>query len=281
MKKWILSSLVFLMSAGAQAGDILFIDINNVTPEIAVVENYLKQAKAQGYEKNTRLVVVPSYETFSPQQRTQLERLSLQIENLFKVGGSSNLDRIAKLGEQIRSVKTGSNNQEYTMQQLLAELKSVLANTEYKFDRVFISGHHSPTLDGANGVLGGEFLNGFSAEIAQTYLNNAPTTQNVHSLVLLGCYTGTPDMMGKAEAPWAAVLPKAVFHFGYNNPAPLKTDPVNLDILRRLISAQNLIANGESLQQLASFMGSIRTQGRFLGYRVGSQYIQHPYRSNK
>jgi len=288
MKNWMMGLLTLFVSTNLMAGDILFIDINNVTPEIAVVSNYLRQAQAQGLEKGTRLVVVPSYETFTVEQRRKLEQLSIQIERIFKIGG--NYDEAARLGKEIRKIKTGREDQEYTIEQLASELHSVLQNSQYRFDRVFISGHHSPTLDGLNGVLGGEFLNGFSAEIAQSLLNNATTTQNVHSLILLGCYTGIPTMLSQNTSPWAAVLPRAVLHFGYNNPAPLKTDPVNLNILQRLISAQNLIAGelaskqtmtNESMGKLSHYMTSIPTQGRYLGFKIGTQYIQHPHRGNK
>lgn len=283
MKSLILGFATALITLSAQAGDILFIDINNVIPEISVVENYLKQAQAQGLERNTRLVVVPSYQTFTWQQRKDLERLSLQIEKIFKGGG--NYEEVARLGKEIRKIKTGRSDQDFTLSQLEAELKSVVQDSTYQFDRVFLSGHHSPSIEQNIGILGGEFLNGFSSEMAKHILNDAPATRNVHSLALLGCYTGTPKMMGQENSPWASVLPQTSFKFGYNNPAPLKTDPANLEILRKLISAQNLVATDLNSQAQMSVEGqkslyqnlfSVPTQGRYLGFRIGQRYFQHP-----
>lgn len=285
LKNLMTASVIALFTLPATAGDILFIDINNVIPEIKVVENYLKTAQANNLEKNTRLVVVPSYKTFPLQKRQELEKLSARLE---KALTANNYNELAPLGEKIRELKTGDKTREYTMAQLVSELQSVVQNPNYKFDRIFISGHHSPTIDGKDGVLGGEFLNGFSAAIAQSVLNSAASTRNANSLILLGCYTGTPGMMGQSSSPWASVVPNAAFHFGYNNPAPIKSDSVNLAILQKIISAQNLIAHDyvqsgqvgpETLGALAQYMKTIKTQGRYLGYRVGNKYLQHPVKN--
>jgi hypothetical protein len=315
MKSFIFFLFLILFWQNAFAGDILFLDINNAVPEIKVVQEHMdKQGiKTNGPESSQvivpsmqllnqemfsllsgqetgsepKLVIVPSMETFSREKRQKLQELNalmndMKHQNMLKPDEEISR-KIFNLGKVIRWVKTGNTGKDYTLSDFLPELKDVLNNDSFNFDRVYISGHHGSYYGSLNGVLGGEFFNGLTIDTLKNMLNNSTTTQNVNSLILLGCKTAINKLMEKDGIAWAAVLPDSLLLFGFNETSPVKTDKLNLTILREILEIQTLIFrfksdenSGVTKEMILKRIMSIKRGNRYLGFRFDQQYYQYP-----
>jgi len=287
MKLFIFFLFSVLFWHEAFAGDILFLDINNAISEIQVVQEYMDKEKIKNNGPEANLVIVPSMQTYSMEKRQKIQELTalmndMKHKNIVKPGGDFSR-QIFNLGKVIRWVKTGDTAKDYQLSDFLPELKNVLNNDSFDFDRVFISGHHGSYYGSMNGVLGGEFFNGLTIDALKKRLNNSPTTKNVNSLILLGCKTAINKLMERDGVAWAAVLPESLLQFGFNETSPVKTDELNLTILRELIEIQTLIArykndqaSGISPDTILQRILKIKRGNRYLGFRFNNKYYQYP-----
>ena len=287
-----MKSLVFLLFLilswhEVYAGDILFLDINNAVPEIEVIQKYTGKDKINNNGRKSKLVIVPSMKTFNMEKRKKLQELN-SIMNAFKKKNIWNPSeelsyKIFNLGKIIRWHKTGDTDMEYLLSDFITELKDVLNNDSFDFDRVFISGHHGTNYGSLNGVLGGEFFNGLIIDTLKELLNNSHTTQNINSLILFGCQTANNKLMEREGVAWAAVLPNSLLQFGFNESAPVKTDTLNLAILKEILEIQTLISHfkndqnsGISLDMIFKRIMKIKRGNRYLGFRLNNVYYQYP-----
>lgn len=315
MKLFLFSLFSVLLWQEVFAGDILFLDINNAIPEIKVVQDYMGKEKIQdngtessqiiipsmqpinqeiffllsgnGVEPESKLVVVPSMLTYSMKKRQRIQELTalmndMKHKNKLKPGGDYPR-KIFNLGKVIRWHKTGDPDLDYHLDDFLLELKDVLNNDLFDFDRVIISGHHGSDYGRMNGVLGGEFFNGLDIGTLKNLLNNSPTTRNVNSLILLGCNTAINKLMERDGAAWAAVLPDSLLQFGFNEASPVKTDELNLSILREILEIQTLIFqfkndqnSGVTQDIIFQRIMKIKRGNRYLGFRFNNKYYQYP-----
>lgn len=287
MKLFIFFLFSVLFWHDAFAGDILFLDINNAIPEIQVVQEYMDKEKTKNNGPESRLVIVPSLETYSMEKRQRIQELTaimngMKEKNILKPGGDFPR-QIFNLGKVIRWHKTGDQNKDYSLNDFLPELKDVLNNDSFDFDRVFISGHHGSNYGSLNAVIGGEFFNGLTVDTLKKLLNNSPTTKNVNSLILLGCKTAINKLMERDGVAWAAVIPDSLLQFGFNETSPVKTDELNLSILRELLEIQTLIArykndqdSGISPDTILQRILKIKRGNRYLGFRFNNKYYQYP-----
>lgn len=283
--------LVLIMATGlasvkfAYAGDILFIDLNNAISEVEVVQAHLGKPVPKNGNSPSQLVVVPSFETFNMDIRKKLEVIKARSQNLMKENlrtlTRDNDSEIFRLGKASRELLMGDPDVHYTPDHLLQELEQVVNQRGlYNFDHIFISGHHGSDYRSRNGFFGGEFVGGVSMERIKEILNLAPTTENVRTLALLGCNTGINKLMASPDSGWSTVLPQAVLHIGFNGYAPIKSDQLNLQILRQILSVQDRIAQfyaGEAdFETVRKKLFSLKTGSRNLGFRFDNQYHQHP-----
>ncbi len=287
MKVFVFVLFLVLVWQHAFAGDVLFLDINNAIPEIQVVKEGMDTDKSTDNGSLSRLVIVPSYETYTLEKRHRIQELTaimngIKEKNILKPGSEFSR-QIFNLGKVIRWHKTGDPNKDYSLDDFLPELKAVLNNDLFDFDRVFISGHHGSYYGSMNGVLGGEFFNGLTVDTLKNLLNNSRTTKNVNSIILLGCNTAINKLMERDGAGWAAVLPDSLLQFGFNETSPVKTDELNLSILREILKIQTLIAryksdqdSGISLDMILQRIMKIKRGDRYLGFRFNNKYYQYP-----
>ncbi len=271
----------------AFAGDVLFLDINNAIPEVQVVKNRMDKEKTTNKGSEFRLVIVPSYATFPMEKRHRIQELTaimngIKEKNILKPG-SEFFRQIFNLGKVIRWHKTGDPDKDYSLNDFLPELKAVLNNDSFDFDRVFISGHHGSDYGSMNAVIGGEFFNGLTVDVLKNLFNSSKTTKNVNSIILLGCKTAINKLMERDGVAWAAVLPDSLFQFGFNETSPVKTDELNLSILREILEIQTLIArykndqdSGISLDMILQRIMKIKRGNRYLGFRFNNKYYQYP-----
>lgn len=260
---------------------------NNISSGIDARKKHTGKEKTDNNGHEPRLVIVPSMETFNMEKRKKLQELS-SIMNAYKAKNiknpSAELSRkIFNLGKIIRWHKTGDTAMEYLLSDFIKELKDVLNNDSFDFDRVFISGHHGTNYGSLTGVLGGEFFNGLIIYTLKALLNNSRTTQNVNSLILFGCQTANNKLMGREGVAWASVLPDSLFQFGFNESAPVKTDTLNLSILGEILEIQTLISHFKndqdskiSLDMILRQIMKIKRGNRYLGFRLNNKYYQHP-----
>jgi len=310
---FVLFSVLFWHNA--IAGDVLFLDINNAIPEIQVVKEYMDKDKTKNdgpesaqvivpsmkpltqeilsllSENNTgsgsKLVIVPSMQTFSMEKRHRIQELNAVINNFkqknIKDPGADFSRQIFNLGKVIRWHKTGDENKDYSLNDFLPELKTVLNNDSFNFDRVIISGHHGSNYGSMTAVIGGEFFNGLTVDTLKDLLNNSRTTKKVSSIILLGCKTAINKLMERDGVAWAAVLPDSLLQFGFNETSPVKTDQLNLAILRELLEIQTLIVrykndqdSGISPDTILHRILKIKRGNRYLGFRFNNKYYQYP-----
>jgi len=299
----------------AFAGDILFLDINNAIPEIQVVQDYMDKEKIMDNGPDSsqviipsmqplnqeifallsdndigpeaKLIIVPSMQTYSMKKRQRIQELTalmnrMKHKDVLKPGGDYPI-KIFNLGKVIRWHKTGDPDRDYHLNDFLPELKAVLNNDSFDFDRVFISGHHGSNYGSMSGVLGGEFFNGLTVDALKKLLNKSPTTRNVSSLILLGCKTAINKLMERDGIAWAAVLPNSLLQFGFNETSPVKTDELNLAIIREILEIQTLISlykddqnSGIDLDIILQRIMKIKRGNRYLGFRFNNKYYQYP-----
>jgi hypothetical protein len=89
--------------------------------------------------------------------------------------------------------------------------------------------------------------------------------------------------MERDGVAWAAVLPDSMLQFGFNETSPVKTDELNLSILRELLEIQALIGrykndqnSGISPDTILQRILKIKRGNRYLGFRFNNKYYQYP-----
>jgi hypothetical protein len=270
-------------SAPIENDAILLIDINNVVPEIEVIEKYLREN-----EPNTKLVLVPSERRIPRDVRKRIQDIHANsfdrdekwVENNWTQAKENAKDpqlmamkaKNAQTRALLASLKNGSRQDgELTVEDMKADIAEAL-NSGSNFSRVIISGHHSA--DPTNGYLAGEMLGGMSSDIIKPILNaDARLQESVRSVMMLGCWTGLESMM---KTSWGQLLPRAKFHSGFITPAPLKTDPKNLATLESLLKAEKVIGASESDSVLLENYKRIKLFDRKIGVMVNGKYIPGP-----
>jgi len=101
------------------AGDVLFLDINNAIPEVQVVKDRMDKDKSTNKGPESRLVIVPSYETYPLEKRQRIQELTavmngMKEKNILKPDGDFSR-QIFNLGKVIRWVKTGDTDKDYQL----------------------------------------------------------------------------------------------------------------------------------------------------------------------
>ncbi|WP_457553409.1 hypothetical protein [Desulfobacula sp.] len=247
----------------------------------------MEKGKIHNKEPESEMVIVPSYKVFSREKRQKLQELTI-IMNGYKKKNMWNPSeeisiKIFNLGKVIRWVKAGDINVDYTLKDFLPELQDVLNNELYDFDRVIISGHHGTYYGRIDGTLGGEFFNGLSIDTLKNLLNTSITTKHVNSLILLGCQTAINKLMERDGIAWAGVLPNSFLQFGFNEAAPVKTDELDLSIIREILEIQTLVSlfkndqnSGITIDTIFQRIMKIKRGNRYLGFRLNNKYYQYP-----
>lgn len=288
LKQAMLFGLILVAALQARAAnDILIIDVNNVVPEIDYIRNFIKQEQAEGRELDTQIVIVPSENRIPMETRRHIQDLHLRLidpnakfyqdnctvsamerspslkENCEKRIAIANRAR----KEVLPFLKGTRMDGGLTIEDIEEELEEALRGP-YRFSRVIISGHHGP--DGGRGLLSGELFAGFGSDLAKRVMNAAPSTQNVRSLIMLGCWTGMPEMLKNA---WGEVLPQAQFRSGFVEKAPAKVNPTNLVILDSLLRYEKSIGEAQNISELRERYSKLKTPGRKVAVKVRNNYF--------
>ena len=249
---------IFLIATVASAQTILFIDLNNAPSEIRAVE------------AGRSVDVVPTYRTVDKQTRLKVEAIHrkneqsqklsgrcyidndqtdcLRLEKLFGISSQSQYyDFLHRLGEERRQLWP-----EFQATSLEGEILSIARNA---YETVVISGHHS------NGYMSGELVDAFQFNVLKDIVIRNPSVfSRVKYLIILGCNSGQQDIITR----WQNVFPTSELVVASAGTAPIKTDPRNLDFIRKLmIQIDGLVnkPNPHEVLKVPVFMGRIRTRG--------------------
>ena len=103
---------------------------------------------------------------------------------------------------------------------------------------VVISGHHS------GGYFGGEISRLDVMDLETLNIVFPTVFQNVRSVLLLGCETGSQQMVQDVFAP---LFPSARVIIGSDGVAPLRDDPRNLRFVRAAVLAQPMLTEARSI----------------------------------
>jgi hypothetical protein len=101
-----------------------------------------------------------------------------------------------------------------------------------------ISGHHS------GGYFGGEISRLDVVDLETLNIVFPTVFQNVRSVLLLGCETGSQQMVHNVFAP---LFPAARVIIGSDGVAPLRDDPRNLHFVRAAVLAQPTLTEARSV----------------------------------
>lgn len=181
---------------------VLFIDTNMSSPEIATAEK-------AACDRGEKLVMVPkNYKEFE----VFIRAIDKANADLKKCKSNCKAFETAKEKsfEKFESFKKANPDLSKATSQVVDEI----AKSQGKIQQIIISGH-----DGG-GVFSGE-KGGISRPDLYSILDEHSATNDVTSLLLLGCYTGTQ----KEVFDWKKVLPNVRLIGGYDASAPLSDRP--------------------------------------------------------
>jgi hypothetical protein len=228
--------LALLFAQGADARNILFIDLNNAAAETRAVRESLSA--------NDQLFVVPSNQFLDGKRRAEILRVTQHIDATTKQAtdcksrGRVHCERLWLELRELNLARAKLTDQ-YSSDDLIADIKA-MAQSSIRFDTLVISGHHSGSY--------------FRGELAQFEANDllrfdVELTQElggVKSLLLLGCETGVPALMSDL---FVKALPSLQLIVGAEDNAPTRNEQRNLGFIRKYIREEpSLIASTNAAQ---------------------------------
>lgn len=254
--------LAFLMVLTPVSGyaRTLFIDFNNAESEIAA----FKQSKQSKKGKSTEVVVLPSYARISEQQRLDVLSANIEVEKFTKkaqdcaVSGKKsascdqNFDRIRQ-AELKRLAATGGYSFDDLKAELLALSESEKKNDkkndkEEPFDMLVISGHHEL------GYYRGELTEAKILQFAEVLMQSPELFNQVNTVVLLGCGTGTKNAYVQNLAP---MFPKVPLIFGAEDNAPTRDEARNLAYIRKVVQLRPKLLSAKTAHEVEPLFQSL------------------------
>jgi hypothetical protein len=231
--------LVSALANAAQGGlgrNILFVDLNNAQPEIAALRAALAPSD--------QLIVTPSANRLSASTRTKVLAVKKQYDAVERRA------RDCKMSQRLQCEVLWSE-----MQRLDAErdaligafkvsdlLEDVRKQTQRAFDMVLISGHHSGSY--FQGEIGALEAN----DLLQLTFAAPELFAAVRSVVLLGCETGVPSLIGDL---FVKVFPNASLIVGAEDSAPLRDETRNLRFIRAVLGNEAALTGNATQRDVA------------------------------
>lgn len=212
---------------------VLFIDTNNSELEIAT-------AQKAACERGEQLRVVPdNYKEYK-----QLIQESNKAKSSFKSCEQQKNDCDALKAKSVESYKAlmDFNNKFAKTEVATREALVAIQKDKAKVTSVIISGH-----DG-----GGKFSGSKGAvdkKDLQNLFDEFPDTNNIRSLLLLGCYTGTQ----KEVMDWKGIFPHVSLIAGYDASAPLAIQPAGQKFLSDLLLKEKALLSQADKKKLENY----------------------------
>jgi hypothetical protein len=211
-------------SENAIRNNVLFFDLNNAEAEVAQFESELPS-------ENRQLFLVPSLSRFDLVRRKKILALHRSAEELTARASScapltrANRTSCHAMWDELRDIEVQREllTLKFDGRDALADTRLIGDNV---IDIVVISGHHQRKF--------------FRGELAELHVDDlfaiakaVPHAFNrARTVILLGCDTGTPDMLARV---FKKLFPAAELIVGSELPAPTRDEPRNLSFIRELL----------------------------------------------
>ncbi len=248
----ILTACTLSLALAAQPNTTLFIDLNNAAPEILAVRSALAEQGLGG-----RVIVVPSAQRLSNAQRADIfasqARLNAAQARALDCTKDDGVNGCQLIWAEMRELElerlkmTGS----YGISELIEDIQQEVINMSASINMVVISGHHS------GGYFGGEISRLDVVDLETLNIVFPTVFQNVRSVLLLGCETGSQRMVHNVFAP---LFPAARVIIGSDGVAPLRDDPRNLRFVRAAVLAQPTLTEARSVVDASRAYRALRRQ---------------------
>lgn len=217
---------------------ILLVDTNTSEPEIAT-------AQKAACERGEKLMVVPqNYKEYSKYIRVLGEaekKKSVQCQFSNSPGCIKAKEETELASKALEAFKNSQKNIPQSVREALQAIKDAGA----KLQNFTISGH-----DG-----GGEFggLKGsFSRQTLAGLMGEFDEINDVKSILLLGCYTGTQNEVME----WKNIFPKTKLIGGYDGSAPLSDRPQGHQYIHDLLTKEKELSSQADGKKLQAYVNS-------------------------
>jgi hypothetical protein len=218
-------------SLALQAREILFVDLNNAQAEIAAIR--------AGMQPGDQLSITPSASRLEANARAAVLNLKRRYDSLELRARNCTMKRRVECEALWSQMKTLDREREaltgaFGVEAMIADIR---VQPDRIFDVIVISGHHSGSyFRGEIGALDANDLLRIAFELPQQFAS-------VQSVILLGCETGVPSLIGDL---FAKVFPNAKLIIGAEDNAPLRDELRNQRFVRALITQEAALAASES-----------------------------------
>jgi hypothetical protein len=211
----------------ASAREILFIDLNNASAEIAAIR--------LGMQPGERLTITPSAERIDPRTRAAVLELKRRHDAIEARARNCDMRRRAECEALWLQMKALDQARErllgrFDIQAMIEDLRQ---QGERSFDTVLISGHHS------GGYFRGELAALDANDLLALSFSLPDYFSRVRSIVLLGCETGVPSLIGDL---FVKAFPSARLIVGAEDNAPLRSETRNHHFIRAVVAQEPLLA---------------------------------------
>jgi hypothetical protein len=242
----LIASGLMIATPFAQARNILFIDLNNATAET--------QAVRESLASGDRLFVVPSVSFIDTRRRAEILQISQRIEATTKLAtdcksrGRVYCERLWNTLRELNLARAKLTEQ-YSSDDLIADIKAV-AQQSISFDTLVISGHHSGS------YFRGELAQFEANDLLRFDLELTRELGSVKSLLLLGCETGLPALMGDL---FTKALPSLQLIVGAEDNAPTRDEQRNLSFIRKYVRDEaKMLSTSDAAQVSQHYRGLLQ-----------------------
>ena len=238
----LLASLAVTAAASGHVvrNNVLFFDLNNAEAEVAQFESELPI-------ENRQLFLVPSLSRFDPERRKKILALHRSADELTARASTcaplTQLNRTSchALWDELRDLEVRREllTVKFGGKQALEDARLI---GDSVVDIVVISGHHQRKF--------------FRGELAELHVDDlfaiakaVPNAFNqVRTVILLGCDTGTPQMLTQV---FNRLFPAAELIVGSELPAPTRDEPRNLSFIRELLRHESQLLAATTAADIA------------------------------
>ncbi len=220
--------------------NVLFFDLNNAEAEVAQFESELPI-------ENRQLFLVPSLSRFDPERRKKILALQRSADRLTSQASicapltQANRAGCHALWDELRDMEVRREllTMKFDGRQALDDTRLI---GDSVVDIVVISGHHQRKF--------------FRGELAELHIDDLfaiakaiPNAFNqARTVILLGCDTGTPQMMAQV---FTTLFPAAELIVGSELPAPTRDEPRNLSFIREVLRHESRLLAAASPDDIA------------------------------
>ncbi len=237
-----LLAFLFILPTAASA-DVIFVDLNHVAAEIAVVRAEL--AKRKPPEK---LILLPlehgNYVSRADADAILDDKIQVKAQLYEQKCKNSSSDGCQQIQSDYLNLKEQKKkpDQVYNVDALQKDFASLPAGT---VSSVMVSGHHVRQDNDHSSQFYGEFGNipvdGFLEAV-----KSLKGRDQVSSVYLLGCRSAIPEDLGGV---WKTAFPNANYIVGYENTGFLKDNPSGHTFIRKAMNAEKSILASTSTQE--------------------------------